>query len=62
MFLMILFSSFLLLLGLIGPLTKKHSDDLSDSDHAAEEGIFHLLTKMLDLHDYGDQNKTSLSL
>lgn len=30
----------LLLLGPIGPLTKKHTDDLSDSDRTDDEGIF----------------------
>ena len=30
----------LLLLGPIGPLTKKHNDDLGDNDHADDEGIF----------------------
>lgn len=30
----------LLLLGPIGPLTKKHTDDLGDSDRTDDEGIF----------------------
>lgn len=37
----------LLLLGPIGPLTKKHSDDLGDSDRTDDEGIFSPNAKLI---------------
>lgn len=49
-----------LLLGPVGPLTKKHTDDLSDSDRTDDEGIFFYPIPpfwcQTDLHDKGNQN------
>lgn len=54
-FLITLFSSIFSFLVLIGPLTKKHTDDLSDSDRTDDEGIFSPPRCQTDLHDKGNQ-------